>query len=135
MKVAVSIIFKFTIIVKEQNLSSVKNKLEKAKNENKQLTSVIQSTELKKKNLIHISSQKNLHEIKSDRYDKYINIKSEKMLIPSKSQSISPIVKKQKHVIPSENNFGSYINDLDNNEINDENLKEITILMKKILEE
>jgi hypothetical protein len=83
--------------------------------------------------LIQISSQKNLIENKSDRYDK--NIKAEKILLSSKSQSISPIVKKQKYVITSENNFGSSINDVDNNEINDENLKEITILMKKILED
>ena len=101
--------------MKEQNLSVVKNKLEKANAENKQLNSVIKSVELKKKQT----------EIKKS----------------SNNKVISPIYKKSKPngVYGSgsyaNNSYNNSMNDVDLNDINDDNLKEITILMKKILED
>jgi hypothetical protein len=109
----------YLYLVKEQSLSSVKNKLEKAKNENKQLTSVIQSSEIKKKKIQIVDHKNGKIQINSN----YINSK------------ISPIAKKHKTINTLENNFGNSLNDVDVNEINDENLKEITLLMKKILED
>ncbi len=99
--------------MKEQNLNQMKSKLEKVKSDNKQLNSLINSAQTNnKKKKLENSVENN------------INRNSNENIVPNRSSKGGQNLSE---------NFS--MNDLDVNEINDENLKEITILMKKILDD